>query len=92
MALQNLIQELLNPQTNLDGSIVPPSVLKLRAAETIKQVYTLQQQDLKGRLIAEQDAQRNLAQAMIYRELYDSTDPADQYQCAMNKDQDESFN
>ena len=52
--MQNLINQLLNPSLTESGELKPPSMVKRRAANTIKQLYEQGQADLQARLRLEQ--------------------------------------
>lgn len=47
--MQNLINELLNPTTDANGNIVPPSTAKRRAAEAIALLHKLATEDKAAR-------------------------------------------
>ena len=85
--MQNLIEQLSQPGVDANGNTVPASLLKMRAAKTLKELSELQQQDLYGRLRAEQ-MNANLVEEAT--RLYNLTLPLDisPYLEAMNKDRD----
>lgn len=80
--MQNLITKLMQPILGEDK----PSTLKRRAGEALATALNQQQADLQGRLVAEKDAERNLAQLDEHRRLYGPNNCADFYQDAMNQD------
>jgi len=86
--MQNLINQLITP----DFGETKPSMVKRRAGEQLKLLATRAEQDTKARILLEQDHRLLTRQFEDCRQVYGPSNHADEYQDAMNKDQDAAFN
>lgn len=62
--MENLIKELLHPKLLANGTVQPPTTAQRRAAEAIRLLIQVREQDLQGRLKAEQEV-RDLQARML---------------------------
>lgn len=61
--MQNLINELEQPSSDSSGNVTKPSMVKQRAANLIKQLATVAEQDRVGRLQIQNLYEQHITQA-----------------------------